>query len=136
MHINTTKWWVISFIFSLALLLLALFLFLKDKESEKREVAQTVQSFFQKALESEKINLLSLRLALSENGTLKEAIIDDDETKAHRILSRMSQTFQRYLKTDLIRLQVITPDKFLFARSWVSAFNGTLSGGFVTISII
>ncbi len=69
-------------------------------------------------------DLLSFSLALSEDGELKNALIADDEIKGYTILKNIAQRFRRYTHLKSLRIQVLTPDFFIFARSWSKGFEG------------
>jgi hypothetical protein len=75
-------------------------------------------------LDYEKVDLLSFSMALSEDGELKNALIDDDESKGYNILSNISERFKKHTHLKSLRIQVLTPDFFIFARSWNEGFEG------------
>jgi len=63
-------------------------------------------------------------MALSEDGELKNSLIQDDEVKGYKILSNISERFKKYTHLKSLRIQVLTPDFFIFARSWNEGFEG------------
>jgi hypothetical protein len=70
------------------------------------------------------VDLLSFSLALSEDGELKNALISDNESKGYKILSHISERFRKYTHIKSLRIQVFTPDFYIFARSWNEGFEG------------
>jgi len=112
------------FIVLLALISSIIFLSVKNDKNEIKKVVDVAKTYFNKSLQSEKVNLLSLSLALSENYDLKHAIKSEDEDLGQKILSTLTLKFKKYTNMKDMKLQVITDDYFLFARSWESGFSG------------
>ena len=109
----------------LVILLFSIFYFLKQsKEDRLASLGDHVVSNFQAGLAYEMADLLSFSLALSEDGELKNALIADNESKGYSILSNITQRFKKYTHLKSLRLQVLTPDFFIFARSWNEGFEG------------
>lgn len=94
------------------------------RESDLKRASDHIISNFRSTLAYEMVNLLSFSLALAENNELKMALIQDDEHKGHLILSTTSDRFKQYTHFKSLHLQVLTPDFFLFARSWDEGFEG------------
>jgi len=109
----------------LVILLISIFFF--QKQSQEDRLASSgdhVVSNFQAGLAYEMADLLSFSLALSEDGELKNALISEDESKGHNILSNISKRFKKYTHLKSLRFQVFSPDFFIFARSWDEGFEG------------
>ncbi len=109
----------------LVILLVSIFFFLtQSKEERLVSLGDHVVSNFRAGLAYEMADLLSFSLALSEDGELKNALISEDETKGYRILSKITLRFKKYTHLKSLRLQVLSPDFFIFARSWNEGFEG------------
>jgi len=109
----------------LALLFISLFFFVQsDKEERLITLGDHVVENFRAGLDYEMVDLLSFSMALSEDGELKNSLIYDDEVKGYKILSNISERFKKYTHLKSLRLQVLTPDFFIFARSWSEGFEG------------
>jgi hypothetical protein len=121
---NKTSLWITFFV--LITLLASVFFFLKQsKEDRLASLGDHVVSNFKAGLAYEMADLLSFSLALSEDGELKNALISEDEAaKGYRILSKITQRFKKYTHLKSLRLQVLSPDFFIFARSWNEGFEG------------
>lgn len=87
-------------------------------------LSDTVAQEFRNTLSAEMVYLLSFSLALSENGELKQALAEEDENIGYEILSDLTQRFKKYTHMKSLRLQVFTPEFFIFARSWNEGFEG------------
>jgi hypothetical protein len=113
-------------IFMILVILFASVIFFvqNDKEDRLIKLGDNVISNFRAGLDYEKVDLLSFSMALSEDGELKNALIADDESKGFNILSNISERFKKYTHLKSLRLQVLTPDFFIFARSWNEGFEG------------
>ena len=113
-------------IFSLLIVLFASVIFFVQNDNEDRltKLGDHVVKNFRVGLDYEKVDLLSFSMALSEDGELKNALIADDESKGYNILSNISKRFKKYTHLKSLRLQVLTPDFFIFARSWNEGFEG------------
>ena len=109
----------------LVILLVFIFFFIKQSKEDKLvSLGDHVVSNFRAGLAYEMVDLLSFSLALSADGELKNALIFEDEAKGHRILSKITQRFKKYTHLKSLRIQVLTPDFFIFARSWNEGFEG------------
>ena len=109
----------------LMVLFASLFFFLKqDNKTRLISLSDQVVENFRAGLDYEMVDLLSFSMALSEDGELKNALSVDDESKGHIILSNISDRFKKYTHLKSLRLQVLTPDFFIFARSWNEGFEG------------
>jgi len=113
-------------IFTLLVVLFAsIFFFVKnDKEERLINLGDHVIEKFRTGLDYEKVDLLSLSMALAEDGELKSALIADNETMGYQILSSLSERFKKYTHLKSLRIQVLTPEFFIFARSWNEGFEG------------
>ena len=113
-------------IFIILILLFASVLFFVQNDKKERLVSlgDHVVENFRVGLDYEMVDLLSFSLALSEDGELKNALASDDESKGYKILSHISERFKKYTHLKSLRIQVLTPDFYIFARSWNEGFEG------------
>ncbi len=113
-------------IFMVLIILFASVIFFvqNDKEERLKVLGDRVVQNFRSGLDYEMVDLLSFSMALSEDGELKNALLSLDETKGYSILSHISSRFKKYTHLKSLRLQVLTPDFFIFARSWNEGFEG------------
>ena len=95
-----------------------------DKKERLVTLGDHVIKNFRAGLNYEMVDLLSFSLALCEDGELKNALISDSEDKGYKILSHISQRFKKYTHIKSLRIQVLTPDFYIFARSWNEGFEG------------
>ncbi len=122
-YFNKLSLYAIFFI--LLLLFVSLFFFVQNDKKERLSVlGDRVIANFHAGLDYEMVDLLSFSLALSEDGELKNALISDDESKGYKILSHISERFRKYTHIKSLRIQVFTPDFYIFARSWNEGFEG------------
>jgi len=123
---NRYEKWIVIVPFFLLLILLSstLFFFSRSETDRVAQLSDDIIYEFRLALSSEMAQLFSFSLALAENGELKEALLAEDESRGHYILNSISQRFKKYTHMTSLRLQVLTPDFFIFARSWDQAFEG------------
>ncbi|MEA3433671.1 MAG: hypothetical protein U9R13_03750 [Campylobacterota bacterium] len=109
----------------LVILLISIFFFVKQSKEDRLEsLGDHVVSNFRAGLAYEMADLLSFSLALSEDGELKNALISEDEAKGYSILNKITQRFKKYTHLKSLRLQVLSPDFFIFSRSWNEGFEG------------
>lgn len=109
----------------LMILFISVFFFVKQsKEDRLISLGDQLVSDFRAGLDYEMVDLLSLSLALSEDGELKNALTAGDESQGYRILSRITERFKKYTHVKTLRIQVLTPDFFIFARSWDEGYEG------------
>ena len=122
-YFNTVSFYAI-FILLIVLFASVIFFIQNDKKESYIKLGDHVTENFRAGLDYEKVDLLSFSMALSEDGELKNALIEDDESKGYRILSNISKRFKKYTHLKSLRIQVLTPDFFIFARSWNEGFEG------------
>jgi len=113
-------------IFTLLIILFSSVIFFvqNDKEDKLIILGDRVVDNFRLGLDYEMVDLLSFSMALSEDGELKNALNSLDENQGYNILSHISKRFKKYTHLKSLRLQVLTPDFFIFARSWNEGFEG------------
>ena len=116
-------------LYAIFILLVALFtsvFFFVQNDNEDRLIAlgDHVVENFRTGLDYEMVDLLSFSMALSEDGELKNSLIAGNEVKGYKILSNISKRFKKYTHLKSLRLQVFTPEFFIFARSWNEGFEG------------
>jgi len=114
----------VIFILLIGLFSSVFFFVQNDKEERLIVLGDHVVNNFRAGLDYEMVDLLSFSMALSEDGELKNALISDDESKGYKILSNISERFKKYTHLKSLRIQVLTPDFFIFARSWNEGFEG------------
>jgi len=112
------------FILLLTSISLIIFVTIKDRDEETKRVSNSIKNFFASSLKKEQNKLLSLAIALSGDKEIKDAILSENETKAIKRLELINQKFSSYTNQNQLKFQIITNDKYIFARSWQSAFNG------------
>lgn len=109
----------------LMILFISVFFFLnQSKEDRLISLGDSIVSNFRVGLDYEMVDLLSLSLALSEDGELKNALTAEDESQAYQILSKITERFKKYTHIKTLRIQIFTPDFFIFARSWDVGYEG------------
>jgi len=108
----------------IGLFFILLFFNKEKKENDIRVLSDHIISNFQAGLSYEMADLLSFSLALSEDGKLKNALIEDNEEMGYKILSNTTKRFKKYTHLKSLRLQVLTLDFSIFARSWDRGFEG------------
>jgi len=113
-------------IFSILIVLFTSVVFFvqNDKKDRLMNIGDHVMKNFRSGLDYEMVDLLSFSMALSEDGDLKNALRADDESKGHQILNHISQRFKKYTHLKSLRIQVFTPDFYIFSRSWDEGFEG------------
>ncbi len=113
-------------IFGILILLFASIIFFvqNDKEDTLMRVGDKIIKNFREGLDYEMVDLLSFSMALSEDGELKNALTSEDEVKGYKILNHISQRFKKYTHLTSLRIQVLTPEFYIFARSWNEGFEG------------
>lgn len=122
-YFNKITMYVLFFI--LIILFASVIFFVKHDRKEKlTQLGDHIISNFRSGLDYENVDLLSFSMALSEDGELKNALLEDDESKGYQILSNISKRFKKYTHIKSLRIQVLTPDFFIFARSWDEGFEG------------
>ena len=120
---NKTFIWIT---FSVLVILFAsvIFFFEKSEKDRLATLSDHVTSNFEAGLAYEMSDLLSFSLALAEDGGLKNALSSDDEAQGYEILTRITQRFKKYTHLKSLRIQVLTLDFFIFARSWDEGYEG------------
>ena len=106
-------------------LFVSLFFWVKHaNEGRLIRVSDKIITQFRTGLDYEMANLLSFSMALSEDGELKNALLKDDESKGYELLSNITKRFKKYTHLKTLRIQLLTPDFFIFSRSWDEGFEG------------
>lgn len=114
----------VTFVVLMILFISVFFFFKQSKEDRFISLGDAIVSNLRAGLDSEMVDLLSLSLALSEDGELKNALSMEDEARGYLILSKMTERFKKYTHLKTLRVQVLTPDFFIFARSWDEGYEG------------
>ncbi len=109
----------------LMILFISVFFLLKQSNEDRLiSLGDDIISDFRVRLDYEMVDLLSLSLALSEDGELKNALSQDNEAQGYLILSKITERFKKYTHLKTLRIQILTPDFFIFARSWAEGYEG------------
>jgi len=113
-------------VFAILILLFASIIFFvqNDKQDKLVRIGDQIIKNFREGLDYEMVDLLSFSMALSEDGELKNALTSDDEGKGYSILNHISERFKKYTHLTSLRIQVLTPEFYIFARSWNEGFEG------------
>ncbi len=97
---------------------------------EKREVNKmnmaydNINKFLLHTLNSEKIQSLSLALAMSKNRAIADAILENDRAKGYKILHDTTDSFIKHLNRKYIYTQIFGRGLNIFARSWEANSSG------------
>jgi hypothetical protein len=122
-QLNKISLWV-TFLVLVILLASVFFFFTKSEKDRLARLSDHVTSNFEAGLAYEMSDLLSFSLALAEDGGLKNALSSGNEANGHEILMRITQRFRKYTHLKSLRIQVLTLDFFIFARSWDEGYEG------------
>lgn len=106
-------------------LFISIFFFVKASEEDRlKSLGDSIISNFREGLNYEMVELLSFSLALAEDGELKNALMLENESRGNDILSQITERFKKYTHLQTLRIQVFTPEFFIFARSWDKGYEG------------
>lgn len=113
-------------VFSMLIILFSSMVFFVNSSNEERmqRLGDSVISDFQAGLDYEMVDLLSFSMALSEDSDLKNALVTEDESQGHHTLKNIAEKFRKHTHLKYLRIQVLTPDFFIFSRSWDEGFEG------------
>ncbi len=114
----------ITIVLFVILSLFVLFFLQRTHKEHLLRLSDSTAYAFRNALAEEMEYLLAFSLALCENGDLKEALVQENESAGYKILRDITQRFEKHTHLKTLRLQVLTPDFFIFARSWNKGFEG------------
>ncbi len=91
----------------------------KKREVSKMNMAyDNINKFLLHTINSEKIQSLSLALAMSKNRAIADAILENDRAKGYRILHDTTDSFIKHLNRKYIYTQIFGRGLSVFARSW------------------
>ncbi|AKF25451.1 hypothetical protein YH65_08745 [Sulfurovum lithotrophicum] len=122
-HYNKIFIWITFFI--LVILFSSVFFFFKQtREARLETLGDHIISNFRAGLAYEMTDLLSLSLALAEDAAIKNALLNDNESQGYEILRNITRRFKKYTHLQSLRIQLLTPDFYIFARSWNEGFEG------------
>jgi len=97
----------------------------KKREVNKMNMAyDNINKFLQHTLNSEKIQSLSLALAMSKNRAIADAILENDAAKGYKILHDTTDSFIKHLNRKYIYTQIFGRGLKIFARSWEANSSG------------
>lgn len=94
------------------------------KASNIDEVSDKVTNIFRQEMEFQQSNALFLSVAISQNRDLKRALIDLDEDLGDILLSEVLKNLHAYTFVQDARMQILTKDLMIFARSWDNTYVG------------
>jgi len=83
------------------------------------DVSDQLSLSLRSELDKEKENALRFAIVLSENSDLKDALSDGDEDAGFEKLKSIMSLVKKHIDT-LVRVQILTADYEIFARSWDS----------------
>lgn len=93
---------------------------------DKQNVSYILDKFVL-ALESEikdqKMDELKMAIMLSKNSALVNALENEDEDLGYKILSGITKEIRNFTEID-IKVQILTPEYYIFARSWDDIYTG------------
>lgn len=115
---------IVLFFLLLMLLSSSIFFFNRSQDDKIAQLSDSIIQEFRSALSDEMEQLFAFSIALSENGELKEALRKENETEGYQILHGLTERFKKYTHMKSLRLQVLTPEFYIFARSWNEGFEG------------
>ena len=122
---HISKLYLIIIFIVLLILSASILFFAKESKNDKlQELSRYIIDDFQESLAYENADLLSFSLALSENGALKNALMNDKALQGYEILSAIAKRFKEYTHIKTLRLQVFDNDFFIFAQSWGNSSAG------------
>ncbi|WP_457592906.1 hypothetical protein [Hydrogenimonas sp.] len=100
----------------------------EKREINKKNIAyDTINKFILHTLNSEKIQSLSLAIAMSKNRAIADAILQNDPAKGYKILHDTTQSFIKHLNRKYIYTQIYGRGLSIFARSWEANLSDTMS---------
>ncbi len=94
------------------------------KDSNIDAVSDNIISIFRQEMDVQQSNALFLSVALSQNRDLKDALIALEEDDGVEILSNVLKNLQTYTFVKDVRMQILTSDLIIFARSWDNTYAG------------
>ncbi|GEM_PF-2117947 len=98
----------------------------EKREINKRNIAyDNINKFLLHTLNSEKMQSLSLALAMSKNRALADAILQKDRTKGYKIVHDTTESFIKHLNRKYIYTQIFGKGLTVFAQSWNPVVYGT-----------
>ena len=117
-------YFTISFII-LLLLLGSIWYFSQQSDRDKlQELRRFTVANFEQEFNRQKDDLLKFSLALSENNSLKETLLSEDQQEAYQLLYDISNKFKKDTGIKKLRLQLITNKLEIFAQNWKSDNEG------------
>ncbi|WP_457595055.1 cache domain-containing protein [Hydrogenimonas sp.] len=91
----------------------------EKREVNKKNIAyDNINKFLLHTLNSEKMQSLSLALAMSKNRAIADAILESDADKGYKILHETTESFIKHLNRKYIYTQIFGKGLTVFARSW------------------
>ena len=111
-------YFIISFTVIFLLIISILFFNQERQKDRLLELRRYAVVDFEKVLAYESANLLSFALALSEDGALKKALIEENQQAGYELLYRISERFKKNTHIKKLRLQLLTNEFEIFAQNW------------------
>lgn len=93
---------------------------------EQQNVSYILDKFvlaLESEVKNEKMDALKMAIALSKNSALVDALENEDEDLGYKILSGITQEIKNFTDKD-IKVQILTHDYHIFARSWDDIYTG------------
>jgi hypothetical protein len=112
----------LAFILIVVIILTAYF-YIKNEQEFEEKVHSVLINLLNKQVANEKEKAFNFALALSQNETLQKAITSNDAEKSYIILRNYMKTLETFSGTQL-RMQIVSKDYTIFARSWDNADAG------------
>ncbi len=98
----------------------------EKREVNKRNIAyDNINKFLLHTLNSEKMQSLSLALAMSKNRALADAILQKDRSQGYQIVHDTTESFIKHLNRKYIYTQIFGKGLSVFAQSWNPVVYGT-----------
>jgi len=101
------------------------------KEQKINHIMDQVTLTLESELNAHKMDDLKMALVISKNQALIDALENDDEDLGYKILSEITKSINKHTKIPL-RVQIITNELNIFARSWDDVYAGMPIGDYRT----
>jgi len=107
----------------LILIVSTVYFYIKNEQEFEGRVHTVLIDILDKKIENEKAKAFNFALALSQNDTLQKAIKNNNAKKSYKILKDYMKTIETFSGSQ-VRIQIVTPDYTIFARSWDNSDAG------------
>lgn len=107
------------FVILLSIVAVLIYTYNQELIESNSEIAYgNIKRVIDKTIIDEKIEILSIALALSKNKQLKESLLNSNKQAAHLELKEIIDYIKRYSNKEDIHAQIISKNSQVFARSW------------------